>query len=424
MILIKDARVIDPKSKRDDVLDIVIEDGKIKDMGKYQRNEDYEKIIEAAGYVVAPGLVDVNTHISSADFKNKRKLLKHLNAAAKGGYTSVIVTPDIKTPFNTVDELDCFYDIVKECDIHVYAAAGIVAEGKKTELSDMKMLREHGAVAFSNDAKTALTQKKIMEVMVNSKELGVPVSLHEESSELVETPGIKSGEAAGKMGIKGTSDVAEDVLVARDCMLAMETGAPVHFQHIGSPNSVYMIQMVKEHGADVTAEISPYHFSMIDEDVIKYGSMAKIIPPLQDKRSRFVLLNAIKHDVIDVIASSETPVPVKRKETDFEKAASGLISLEIELPLSISGLIRRGQVTIIKLIEKMSYNPAKRFHLNAGYLEKGAPADIVIFNEQEAWTLEKFECGYENSPYLGKTLYGRVKYTICNGRIVYASNPQ
>lgn len=419
MILIKNARVIDPKTNRDDVLDIVIDKGIIVDMGKYQRNEDYEQIIEAAGFVVAPGLVDVNTHIAPANFKNRKKLLKQLNAAAKGGYTSVVVMPNVKPALNSVEELDYFYDVAEEADIHIYAAAGITTGVKDKELSDMGNLKEHGAVAFSNDGKYIEDGRILMEAMLRAKELDVPLSLHEESLDLTETRGLKAGAVADKLGLKGTPNVAEDILVAKDCMLAISTGAPVHFQHISSPNSVKLIQMVKEQGADVTAEVSPYHFSLMDEDVLKYGTLAKITPPLQDKRSRFDLINGIKQNVIDMIASAETPVPMNKKEVDFEKADTGLVSLEIELALSITGLIRRGQVTLINLIEKLSYNPARRFHLNAGYIEKGAPADMVIFNEQEPWVPEKLKCGYENCPYIGETLYGKVKYTICGGKIVY-----
>lgn len=419
MILIKDARVIDPKSNRDDVLDIVIDKGIIVDMGKYQRNEDYERIIEAAGCIVAPGLVDVNTHIAKSNFKNKKKVLKQLNSAAKGGYTSLVVMPNDKPSLNTKEELDYFYDLVKDADIHIYAASGITSGGKEKVLVDLAELKEHGAVAFSNDGKYIVDQKILMEAMIKCKELEMPLSLHEESADLTEARGIKDGEVALSMGIKGTPNVAEDILVARDCMLAIATEAPVHFQHISSPNSVKLIQMVKKQGADVTAEVTPYHFSLMDTDVLKYGSMAKITPPLQDKRSRFDLIKGIKNDVIDTIASAETPIEDADKTDDFLESKSGLIALEIGLSLAITGLIRKGQVTLLSLIEKMALNPAERFKLNAGYLEKGGPADMVIFNEQESWKVDSFSGGFSNSPFLNEVLYGKVKYTICNGKIVY-----
>lgn len=423
MILIKNGRIIDPKTKRDDVLDIVIDGGKIVDIGKYGRNDDYEYIIEATGYVVAPGFVDVHTHFRDPGFPEKEDIYTGAKAAAHGGFTSVVMMANTNPPIDCPEVLDQVLDKGKETGIHVYSVACISEGMAGKELTDMDALKEHGAVGFSDDGKPIESMELMLEAMRKAKELNAPLSLHEEAAELIGVAGINDGPIAKKLGIeKGAPALSEDIMVARDCMLAVSTGAPVHFQHISSMNAVRQIELAKSMGAHVTAEVTPHHFTLTEEAVETYGTMAKMNPPVRSVRDRFEVLNGLKRGVIDMIATDHAPHTAEEKEKPFPQAPSGIIGLETALGLAECYLIRKGHITLTKLIELLSWAPAKLYGLDAGYLAPGGPADLVIFSEQEPWEVKDLMSRSQNTPFLGQTLYAKVKYTICDGQIVYSDS--
>lgn len=423
MILIKNGRIIDPKTKRDDVLDIVIDGGKIVDIGKYGRNDDYEYIIEATGYVVAPGFVDVHTHFRDPGFPEKEDIYTGAKAAAHGGFTSVVMMANTNPPIDCPEVLDQVLDKGKETCIHVYSVACISKGMAGKELTDMDALKEHGAVGFSDDGKPIESMELMLEAMRKAKELNAPLSLHEEAAELIGVAGINDGPIAKKLGIeKGAPALSEDIMVARDCMLAVSTGAPVHFQHISSMNAVRQIELAKSMGAHVTAEVTPHHFTLTEEAVETYGTMAKMNPPVRSVRDRFEVLNGLKRGVIDMIATDHAPHTAEEKEKPFPQAPSGIIGLETALGLAECYLIRKGHITLTKLIELLSWAPAKLYGLDAGYLAPGGPADLVIFSEQEPWEVKDLMSRSQNTPFLGQTLYAKVKYTICDGQIVYSDS--
>lgn len=423
MILIKNGRIIDPKTKRDDVLDIVIDGGKIVDIGKYGRNDDYEYIIEATGYVVAPGFVDVHTHFRDPGFPEKEDIYTGAKAAAHGGFTSVVMMANTNPPIDCPEVLDQVLDKGKETGIHVYSVACISKGMAGKELTDMEALKEHGAVGFSDDGKPIESMELMLEAIRKAKALNAPLSLHEEAAELIGVAGINDGPIAKKLGIeKGAPALSEDIMVARDCMLAVSTGAPVHFQHISSMNAVRQIELAKSMGAHVTAEVTPHHFTLTEEAVETYGTMAKMNPPVRSVRDRFEVLNGLKRGVIDMIATDHAPHTAEEKEKPFPQAPSGIIGLETALGLAECYLIRKGHITLTKLIELLSWAPAKLYGLDAGYLAPGGPADLVIFSEQEPWEVKDLMSRSQNTPFLGQTLYAKVKYTICDGQIVYSDS--
>ena len=423
MILIKNGRIIDPKTKRDDVLDIVIDGGKIVDIGKYGRNDDYEYIIEATGYVVAPGFVDVHTHFRDPGFPEKEDIYTGAKAAAHGGFTSVVMMANTNPPIDCPEVLDQVLDKGKETGIHVDSVACISKGMAGKELTDMEALKEHGAVGFSDDGKPIESMELMLEAMRKAKELNAPLSLHEEAAELIGVAGINDGPIAKKLGIeKGAPALSEDIMVARDCMLAVSTGAPVHFQHISSMNAVRQIELAKSMGAHVTAEVTPHHFTLTEEAVEAYGTMAQMNPPVRSVRDRFEVLNGLKRGVIDMIATDHAPHTAEEKEKPFPQAPSGIIGLETALGLAECYLIRKGHITLTKLIELLSWAPAKLYGLDAGYLAPGGPADLVIFSEQEPWEVKDLMSRSQNTPFLGQTLYAKVKYTICDGQIVYSDS--
>lgn len=286
----------------------------------------------------------------------------------------------------------------------------------------MKALKAAGAVGFTDDGIPLMNQKLVQEAMIRAKELNVPLSFHEEDPAFISENGINAGAAAKELGITGSPSLAEDALVARDCMIALHTGAAVNIQHISSANSVKMVKLAKELGADVTAEVTPHHFTLNENTVLKHGAMAKMNPPLRTEEDRLGIIEGIKDGSIDMIATDHAPHSAEEKAVEpVWKAPSGIIGLETALGLAVTELVRKGHLTTLQLMEKMSLNPAKLYHFDKGHLDEGADADLVIFDENESWEVTEDElCSKShNTPFLGMTLYGRVKYTICGGNIVY-----
>lgn len=422
MILIKDGRIVDPKRGIDDVLDIIVEDGKIKKIGKYQRGDEYERIIEAKGYVVAPGLIDVHVHFRDPGLTYKEDIQTGAAAAKKGGFTTVVCMANTKPPVDSVETVQYVLEEGKKTGIHVLPAACISVGMKGQELTDMDALKAAGAVGFTDDGIPLMDVKLVQEAMLKAKSLDVPLSFHEEDPAFITENGINAGEVAKKLGITGSPALAEDSLVARDCMIALHTGASVNIQHISSKNAVKMVKLAKELGADVTAEVTPHHFSLDESAVLEHGSMAKMNPPLRTVADRYGIIEGIKDGSIDMIATDHAPHSPEEKATEpVWKAPSGIIGLETALGLAVTKLVRKGHLTMIQLMEKMSLNPAKLYRFDKGYIDEGADADLVIFDENESWEVTRDEIASKscNTPFLGTTLYGKVKYTICGGNVVY-----
>ncbi len=247
----------------------------------------------------------------------------------------------------------------------------------------------------------------------------MPISFHEEDPSLIGNPGINNGVVASGLKIKGASSAAEDSMIARDCILALESGARVNFQHVSSARAVDLIRYAKIKGADVFAEASPHHFTLIEDDVLKYGTNAKMNPPLRTKADRAGIIEGLKDGTINIIATDHAPHSSEEKAREFTKAPSGIIGLETALALGITGLVEKGYLTLSELLEKMTINPARLYDLDSGRIKEGAPADLLIFNAGEKYIVDKFISKSSNSPFIGWELKGKVKYTICGGRIVY-----
>ena len=419
MILIKDGRLIDPKRGIDDVLDILIEGKKIKKIGKYQRSDDYERIIEAKGMIVSAGLVDVHVHFRDPGFTYKEDIASGARAAAKGGYTTVVCMANTKPAVDNEDTIRYILEEGEKTGIHVLTCAAVTKGLKGKELTDMEALKACGAAGFTDDGIPMMDEKLVKQAMEEARRLDVPISFHEEDPAFIENNGINQGEVSKTLGIGGSPALEEDVLVARDCMLALHTGAKVNIQHISSQNSVKMVRLAKEMGAHVTAEVTPHHFSLNEDAVLKYGTLAKMNPPLRTRMDRYEIIEGIKDGTIDIIATDHAPHSKEEKDRPLTEAPSGIIGLETALALGITKLVRKGHVTIMQLMALMSLNPAKLYGLDRGYIDEGADADLVIFSEGERWKVESFASKSSNSPFLGEELYGKVKYTICAGKIVY-----
>ena len=422
MILIKNGRVIDPAKGTDDVMDMVIDGGKIKAMGHYPENGEYETVIDASGLTVGPGLIDVHVHFRDPGLTYKEDIGTGAAAAKKGGFTTVVTMANTKPPVDSEETVRYVLEEGKKTGIHVLPAACVSVGMKGQELTDMDALKAAGAVGFTDDGIPLMDQKLVRQAMLKAKELDVPLSFHEEDPAFISENGIHAGEAAKALGIQGSPALAEDALVARDCMLALHTGASVNIQHISSANSVRMVKLAKELGADVTAEVAPHHFTLTESAVLEHGAMAKMNPPLRTEKDRLGIIEGIRDGSIDMIATDHAPHSAEEKAVEpVWKAPSGIIGLETALALAVTNLVKPGHLTMVQLMEKMSLNPAKLYRFDKGSVAEGADADLVIFDENERWTVTEDDIASKshNTPFIGAELYGRVKYTICGGRIVY-----
>ena len=422
MMLIKGGRIVDPKNGMDQTADLVIENGKIKKIGTGLEDGSYETVIDASGCVVAPGLIDVHVHFRDPGLTYKEDIQTGAAAAKKGGFTTVVTMANTKRPVDSVETLTYVLEEGKKTGINVMSAACISVGMKGQELTDMKALKEAGAAGFTDDGIPIMDVKLVKTAMEQAKELNVPLSFHEEDPAFITENGINAGETAKKLGTPGSPALAEDSLVARDCMIALHTGAAVNIQHISSKNAVKMVKLAKELGANVTAEVTPHHFTLDETAVLEHGAMAKMNPPLRTAADREAIIEGIKDGTIDMIATDHAPHSSEEKAAEpMWKAPSGIIGLETALALAVTNLVKTGHLTMSELMEKMSLNPAKLYHFDKGTLSEGADADIVIFNEDESWTVTEDEIASKscNTPFLGQTLYGRVKYTICGGAVVY-----
>lgn len=419
MILIKQGRLINPKTKRDEVVDIVIKEDKIYKIGNFDQTDEYEYIIDARGLVISPGLIDVHVHFRDPGFTYKEDILTGANSAQKGGFTTVVCMANTNPIVDNEETLNYIKEKSKLADINILQAAAITKGFNGKELVDMKKLKEAGVLGFTDDGLPIMNSKLIMDAMVIAKELDVVLSFHEEDPNLVENPGINEGEVSKKLGIEGAISVAEDVMVARDCMLALKTGAKINIQHISSKVAIDMVRLAKSLGANIYAEASPHHFSLTEKDVLKFGTNAKMNPPLRTEEDRNKIIEALKDDTIEIIATDHAPHSQDEKDREFVNAPSGIIGLETSLALGITNLVKKGHISIMKLLEKMTIKPAELYNLDSGNIQEGSLADLVIFNMDEEWVVKDFASKATNSPFIGETLHGKVKYTICNGKVVY-----
>ena len=334
----------------------------------------------------------------------------------------MVTMANTKPPVDSEETVRYVLEEGKKTGIHVLPAACVSVGMKGQELTDMDALKAAGAVGFTDDGIPLMDQRLVRQAMLKAKELDVPLSFHEEDPAFISENGIHAGEAAKALGIQGSPALAEDALVARDCMLALHTGASVNIQHISSVNSVRMVKLAKELGADVTAEVTPHHFTLTESAVLEHGAMAKMNPPLRTEKDRLGIIEGIRDGSIDMIATDHAPHSAEEKAVEpVWKAPSGIIGLETALALAVTNLVKPGHLTMVQLMEKMSLNPAKLYRFDKGSVAEGADADLVIFDENERWTVTEDDIASKshNTPFIGAELYGRVKYTICGGRIVY-----
>ena len=420
MLLVKNAFLIDPKSGREGVYDILMDFGRVQKIEADIAVPDGAEVINAEGLTAAPGLVDVHVHFRDPGFPDKEDILTGAAAAKKGGFTTVVMMANTKPCIDNVETLRYCLNKGKETGIRVLSCANVTRGMKGKELTDMERLFAAGAVGFTDDGIPLLDEQIVREAMKAAKRLNVPISFHEEDPKYIKNNGINHGKAGEFYGIYGSPREAEISLIDRDLKLAEETGACVEIQHISTKEGVALVREAKKKGLDVHAEATPHHFSLTEEAVIEHGSYAKMNPPLRTEEDRLAIIEGLRDGTIDCIATDHAPHTVaEKKDRPITAAPSGIIGLETSLALGITELTEKGYLTIPELIRLMTYNPAKMYHLDAGYLAEGGPADLVLFDPKAVWTAGEYASKAENTPFTGRALTGRVIFTVCRGKVVY-----
>ncbi len=423
MLLIRNGYMIDPKSGLEGKYDLLIEADKIKKIGKQLATPgDSCRVIDAEGLLIAPGLVDVHVHFRDPGFPDKEDILTGAKAAAKGGFTSVIMMGNTNPPIDNNHTLQYVLDKGKNTGIHVLTCANVTLGMQGKELTPMEELAMHGAVGFTDDGVPLMDKALVRSAMEHTARLDMPISFHEENPELIAENGINRGKASAYFGISGSPREAEICLVERDLQLALETGAHINIQHISARESVELVRQARKRGANIHAEATPHHFTLTEDAVIKYGSFAKMNPPLREEADRLAIIQGLVDGTIDIIATDHAPHTEEEKARTLTKAPSGITGLETALPLAITYLVQTGYLTMRQLLRLMSANPAALYHLDAGYLAEGGPADLILIDTAAEVIPGNYASKASNTPFTGWTLNGKVIYTISSGKIVYSDS--
>lgn len=423
MLLIKNGYYSNPETDCEGIYDVFIEDGRISKIAPAGGIEPECgaacRVIDASGCIVAPGLVDVHVHFRDPGFTYKEDIETGAAAAAAGGYTTVVMMANTKPAIDTENTLQYVLSKGERTGIHVESCACVTKGLQGKELTDMEALLRAGAAGFTDDGIPLMDEALVQEAMERAARLKVPLSFHEEDKSYITNNGINEGAASAHFQIGGSPREAEISLVERDLKLAIETGAVINIQHISSKEAVALVREAKKQSARIHAEAAPHHIALTEEALIQKGTLAKMNPPLRTEEDRQAILAGLSDGTIDLIATDHAPHSAEEKDKPLTEAPSGLIGLETALSVCYEQLVGSGRMTMMELLRLMSSNPAKLYGLPAGNIAEGCAADIVIFSPDEQWRAEHFHSRSQNSPFLGEQMTGRVRYTICSGKVVY-----
>lgn len=422
-ILIKKGRILNPSDQTDKVGDILVEDGVIKEIKeKIECKETPEKIIDAKGCYVMPGLIDLHVHLRDPGLTYKEDVVTGAKAGAKGGFTTILAMPNTKPVIDCADRVNYVHNKAKElAPIHVLQIGAVTKQQKGEELADIEDMIKAGIPAISEDGKSVMNTKIYKEAMQIAADYDIPVFAHCEDQNMVNGGCVNEDEKSKELGLPGISNAVEDIIVARDIMLAKETGAHLHLCHCSTKDSVRMIELAKEENLPVTGEVCPHHFILTSDDIVADDANYKMNPPLRTKEDRDALVKGLKDGVFDVISTDHAPHSREEKQRSMTEAPFGIVGLETAVALTMTELVHKGVLTPLQMAEKMSYNPAKIIHSEGGRLEVGRPADITIIDPEKEYVIDSktFESKGKNTPFNGKKVKGMVKATICDGEIAY-----
>ena len=421
-ILIRGGQVINPATQMDEVADVLIEDGVVKEIKKGIKSKA-NRTIDAKGCYVMPGFIDLHVHLRDPGLEYKEDVFTGMQAAAHGGYTTVLAMPNTKPVADNADVIGYVHRKAASGNcIHVLQVGAVTKGQLGKELADIEGMVKAGCPAISEDGKSVMNSQVYREGMKEAARLHIPVLAHCEDINLVHGGVMNADAKAEALGLPGITNAVEDVIVARDILLSKETGARLHLCHCSTEDSVRMVREAKEQGIAVSAEVCPHHFTLSSED-IKEEEMTnyKMNPPLRTKADVEALKQGLKDGTMEVISTDHAPHAFQEKNTTMKKAPFGIVGLETAACLTYTELVLGGYLTPMQMAERMSYNPARVIGSDKGDIQPGKAADIVIFDPKETYRIdrEQFASKGRNTPFHGREVTGRVKCTICDGCVVY-----
>ena len=420
MLLIKNGRVYNSKGNASDLL---IKDGKIAAVSENIRETGDMTVLNASGMIIAPGFVDMHVHFRDPGFEYKEDIFTGAAAAAAGGATTCCCMPNTLPVADNADIIKYIVGKAKQALVRVlpYGAVTVGQNGKA--LTDFAALKDAGAIALSDDGNPVQSADLMRRAMRLARDCGLMIVSHCEDAELVKDFAVNEGKVSRKLGIPGRPAIAEEIMVARDAMLAAETGARVHIAHVSASGSVSIIRKAKAAGVNITAETCPQYFTLTEDEVLRYESLARVNPPLRTEKDVEAIVGGLADGTIDAIATDHAPHAADEKARPLQEALSGMIGLETSLAVTLTSLYHTGKLDMERIVALMSENPARLLGLDAGTLLTGAIADIVVFDPNEEWTVypDSFISKARNTPFGGMKLRGKVKFTIAKGKVVYNS---
>lgn len=424
LTLIKNGYVIDPSSNLEGTYDMLIEGNQIREISVGITPVDgiNIQVIDATGSYIMPGFIDLHVHLREPGYEYKETIKTGSMAAAAGGFTTICAMPNTKP---TVDSADRVLSIIQkareDATVNVLPIGTVTLGQEGLQLADIKAMKEAGAVAISEDGKSVMDTALYWEAMSRASECNIPVFAHCEEKSLAGNGVINAGHKAKALNLPGICNAVEDIITARDILLAKESGARLHLCHISTRVSVRMLALAKQEGITVTGEVCPHHFTLTDKDIPGDNSNYKMNPPLRSSEDLKAIKEALRNGTIDVIATDHAPHSLEEKEKSFRDSPFGIVGLETAFALTYTELVRSGILSLKEMVEKLSTNPAKILGMDRGKLQVGNIADLVIVDLNQEYKIDRntFLSLGKNTPFHGRTVWGRILHTLVNGKIVY-----
>lgn len=420
--IIRNGHVLNPSTNMDGVFDVAIENGIISEIAATIATDGADQVIDASGKYVMPGFIDLHVHFREPGFEYKETIKTGAMSSAKGGYTSVCPMPNTNPAIDSKEMVEWVKEKERTDSVVHILPVGAVTKGQAgVEVTDMKGMKEAGAVAVSEDGKSVMDILVYVEGMKEAAKNNLVVMAHCEDKQLVRGGVMNAGKRAEELGLKGITNSVEDVITARDIFLANETGAQLHLCHCSTKDSVSLVKLAKDAGYKVSGEVCPHHFILADEDIPCDDANYKMNPPLRSRRDVQALKEGLRDGIMDVISTDHAPHSAEEKAKSMAQAPFGIVGEETAFALTVTELVEQGYLTKMQLVEKMSYNPARILGIEKGRLEPGKAADIVIADFDETYTIDTstFVSKGKNTPFNGKQVKGRVYQTLVDGKIVY-----
>jgi dihydroorotase len=421
-ILIRGGRVVDPARGQDEVADVYLAEGRVEAVGRNVGTPDGAMVVDARGQVVAPGLIDLHVHLREPGQEDLETVASGAMAAAAGGFSAVCAMPNTDPVCDNQGVVGFVKAQAQRAGkARVYPIGAISLGQQGQQLAEFGELVGAGAVAVSDDGKPVVSSHLMRTALEYARTFGIPVADHCEEPTLSAGGVMHEGTVSTRLGLKGIPAAAEEIMVARDLLLAELTGGHVHLCHMSTRGSVELIRRAKERGVRVTAEACPHHFTLTHDACVGYDTNAKMNPPLREDADRAAIRAALKDGTIDAIVTDHAPHHYDAKEREFDDAPNGIIGLETSLGLAITELVRTGLLTLSDLVARMSAVPARIFGLPGGTLAPGTPADVVVFDPDVEWIVrpEEFHSRSRNTPFAGRRLFGRATTTVVRGQVVF-----